>query len=261
MLVDVLGFSLLLLTGFFAGFVGGLLGIGGCSIMLPILVFVYDYSEVVAIGTTITAVVLTAASGALAHMRIGNVDKETALVVGSAGVIGAAVGDVVFMLLAGSPSILDFVLGFAFLYVSLRMVVEGLRGTGKGMLEGDRVPGTQATKAAIGFATGITSGIVGLGGGYLLVPLFVYVLGSPVKIAIGTSLLSFLPLAITSAAPKLFMGQADPLAAIALGLGTIAGAQIGAKSVTKVPSKTLKLLFGIVFLTVSIKFITKGVNL
>jgi len=197
------GFSLLLLTGLFAGFVGGLLGIGGCSIMLPILVFVYNYSEAVAIGTTITAVVLTALSGALAHMRIGNVDKRTALVVGFAGIAGAAIGDAIFVLLAGSPSILDLVLGFAFLYASLRMVVEGLRGIGKGVIdEGDKVPGTQATKAAIGLATGITSGIVGLGGGYLLVPLFIYVLGSPIRIAIGTSLLSFLPLAITSAAPR-----------------------------------------------------------
>jgi len=260
-IVDVVGFSLLLLTGLFAGFVGGLLGIGGCSIMLPILVFVYNYSEAVAIGTTITAVVLTALSGALAHMRIGNVDKRTALVVGFAGVAGAAIGDAIFVLLVGSPSILDLVLGFAFLYASLRMVVEGLRGIGKGVTEGDKVPGTQATKAAIGLATGITSGIVGLGGGYLLVPLFIYVLGSPIRIAIGTSLLSFLPLAITSAAPKLFMGQADPLAAIALGLGTIVGAQIGAKLVPKVPSKTLKLSFGIVFLTVSIKFMAKSVGL
>ena len=259
--MDALGLSLLLLAGVFAGFIGGLLGVGGCSIMLPILVFVYGYSEAVAIGTTITAVVLTALSGAIAHMRIGNVDKSTALIVGFAGVVGAIVGDIIFMLLAGSPAVLDLILGFAFLYVSLRMVVEGLKSVGKGAAEGDRVPGTPTIKTVIGLVTGLTSGVVGLGGGYLLVPLFIYVLGSPVKIAIGTSLLSFLPLALTSAAPKLFTGQADPIAAIALGLGAIVGAQIGAKLVPRLPSRTLKLLFGVIFLAVSTKFMVKGINL
>ena len=136
-----------------------------------------------------------------------------------------------------------------------------MRGADKGALKGDRVPGTQSIKAAIGLATRITSSIGGLGGGYLLVPLFIYVLGSPVKITIGTSLLSFPPLAITSATPKLFMGQADPITAITLGLGAIVGAQIGAELVPKVSSKTLKLLFGIVFLIASIKFMAKGISL
>ena len=259
--VDILGFFFLVVAGVLAGLVGGMLGTGGCSIILPTLVFVYHYREAVAIGTTATAVIFTALSGAIAHIRIRNVDKKTALIVGAAGALGAAVGDIVFVLLTGSPSILDLVLGIAFLYVSVRMFVEGLKGVGKGMVEGDKVPGSNTAKALIGFFTGITSGIVGLGGGYLLVPLFIYVLGSPVKIAIGTSLLSFLPLAITSATPKLVMGHADPIAAIALGLGIVIGTQAGARIVPKVSPRTLKLLFGIVFLTVSIKFMIKGISL
>jgi len=248
--------------------------------MLPVLIFVYHYPEPVAIGTTITAVILTAASGAIAHIRMRNVDRETAVVIGASGATGAAVGDVLFNILSAHMWALDLVLGVAFIYTSIRMVWEGLKGMkmrlarratvparaaaanpnrpGAGL--GGRVPGTALQKAVLGFCVGIISGIVGLGGGYVLVPAFIYLLSSPVKIAVGTSLASFLPLAVVSAAPKLASGNADALAAVLLGAGTVAGAQAGARLVPKTPAWAIKLLFGLLFAVVSLKFIVKGLT-
>ena len=87
-----------------------------------------------------------------------------------------------------------------------------------------------------------------MGGGYALVPSFIYLLGSTVKIAVGTSLASFISMAVVSGAFKLYQGVVDVVAAIALGIGTILGAQIGARLIKIIPSWAIKAIFGFVFL-------------
>ncbi len=248
----------ILLTGLIAGILGGLLGIGGCVIMLPSLVFIFKYPLPLAIGTTITAVILTATSGAIGHIRLRNVDYSTAKVVAISGAFGAVVGSIIFFYVVNQIWLLNIILGFAFLYVSIRMIYEGIFKRKMEMKAGDRVPGSGKAKATIGFFIGIITGIVGLGGGYALVPSFIYLLSSPVKIAVGTSLASFISMAVVSGAFKLYQGVVDIIAAIFLGIGTIIGAQIGARLTKIVPSWAIKAIFGFVFLYVSLKFIWQG---
>ncbi|KUJ94324.1 MULTISPECIES: TSUP family transporter [Archaeoglobus] len=117
--MDPITATLLFVTGLIAGTLGGLLGIGGCVIMLPALAFLFNYPLPVAIGTTITAVILTASSGAVGHIRLKNVDYSTAKVVAASGAVGAAVGSIIFFYIANQLWLLNFILGFAFLYVSI----------------------------------------------------------------------------------------------------------------------------------------------
>ena len=256
--MDVTSAIALIVTGLIAGTLGGLLGIGGCVIMLPSLAFLFRYPLPVAIGTTITAVILTATSGAIGHIRMKNVDYSTAKVVAVSGAVGAAVGSVIFFYIASQLWLLNFILGFAFLYVSIRMVYEGIVKRKMPEKSGNVVPGSKVAKATIGFFIGIITGIVGLGGGYALVPSFIYLLSSPVKIAVGTSLASFISMAVVSGAFKLYQGVVDVIAAICLGVGTIIGAQIGARLTKIVPAWAIKAIFGFVFLYVSLKFIWQG---
>jgi len=253
--MDVLIIISLIIFGLLAGVLGGFLGTGGCVIMLPALYFLYNYNLPIAIGTTITAVIITATSGSIAHIRIKNVDYRTVAVVASSGGLGAVVGSLIFQYLTTELSILKMVLGLAFLYVSIRMIYEGLLRGRRVEKTGNVVPGTTLVKTLIGFGIGTLTGIIGLGGGYALVPSFIYLLGSPVKIAVGTSLTSFISMAVISGGFKIVQGIVDVVAALSLGAGTAVGAQIGARLVPKVPAWLIKLIFGIVFLYVSLKFV------
>ena len=91
--------------------------------MLPSLTFIFNYPLAVAIGTTITAVILTATSGAIGHIRMKNVDYSTAKIVAVSGAIGAMVGSIIFSYIADQLWLLNLILGFAFLYVALRMIL------------------------------------------------------------------------------------------------------------------------------------------
>jgi len=172
--MDAITAILLFITGLIAGTFGGLLGIGGCVIMLPSLTFIFNYPLAVAIGTTITAVILTATSGAIGHIRMKNVDYSTAKIVAVSGAIGAMVGSIIFSYIADQLWLLNLILGFAFLYVALRMIYEGIIKRKMPERTGNEVPGSKASKGVIGFFIGIITGIVGLGGGYALVPSFIY---------------------------------------------------------------------------------------
>ncbi len=257
--MDPLSSAIMFLFGLLAGVVGGLLGIGGCSIMLPALYFLFNYELPAAIGTTITAVIITAVSGSIAHIKMRNVDYGTAAVITISGGIGALAGSIAFEYLVERASVLNVVIGLAFVYTSLRMIYEGARRISPAStIPEKRVPGSNAQKGILGFLIGILTGVVGLGGGYALVPSFIYLLKSPVKIAVGTSLASFIAMSVISAGFKLVAGHVDLYAAVLLGLGTAIGAQGGAKLVPKTPSWVIKLLFGLIFLYVSLRFILKG---
>jgi len=92
---------------------------------------------------------------------------------------------VIFFYIANQVWLLNLILGFAFLYVALRMVYEGIIKRKMPERTGNQVPGSKSSKGAIGFFIGIITGIVGLGGGYALVPSFIYLLSSPCEDCCG----------------------------------------------------------------------------
>ena len=243
-----------LMTGFLAGIVGGLLGTGGCALMMPVIRFGFHFDPAIAVGTTLTAVVFTAASGAVQHLRMQNVDKETAFLTGYSGVLGVIIGSIIFGYIKGHGVVIDLIIGIAFIIVSLRMLYEGIFGSIKPD-QSPTIPGTPLSKNVLGSVVGALTGIIGLGGGYALVPSYIYILKSPVKLAIGTSMAAFVWMALIGAGFKIFQGVVNFPAAISLGIGALIGAILGAKLVAKFKPNVLKALFGLLFLYVSLKFI------
>lgn len=105
------------------------------------------------------------------------------------------------------------------------------------------------------------TGLVGLGGGYALVPGLIYLFGAPVYITMGTSLAVMVPMAVVGGSIRLAQGFVFLGAALILAAGTIVGAQIGAATIKKFKPNTLKLIFGLYFLYVAIKFIGNYVGI
>jgi hypothetical protein len=248
-------YAVYLITGFLAGVVGGLLGTGGCALMMPVIRFGFHFDPAFAVGTTLMAVVFTAGSGAIQHIRMKNVDKKTALQVGFSGILGVIVGSIVFGYIKDYGDIIDLIIGIAFIIVSLRMLYEGLLGKNPPPPVGTAMPGTGCTKSLLGSCVGFLTGIIGLGGGYALVPAFLYFLRAPVKLAIGTSMAAFVWMALVGAILKTYQGVVNIPVAITMGVGALLGAIYGAKLVAKFKPNALKALFGFLFLYVSLKYI------
>lgn len=246
---------LLIVVGLFAGMLGGIIGTGGCSVMLPILHFYLGYPVPIAIGTTLFAVIFTAISGGYGHLIRKNLDVKTAAWLGGSGIIGVIIGSYAFDLLSDQTALLGLILGLAFVVPAVRMIVEGVAHRTITHPEGNVIPGSGGKKGSFGFVVGILTGLVGLGGGYALVPGLIYLFGAPVYVTMGTSLATMIPLAIVGGGIKLAGGYVAIGAGLILAAGTIVGAQVGAAVIKKFHPATLKLIFGVYFLYVSLKFI------
>jgi uncharacterized membrane protein YfcA len=254
-----MSFVIYFVVGLAAGVVGGLLGTGGCALIMPVIRFGFHFDPAFAVGTTLTAVVFTAGSGAYQHIRMGNVDKNTAWVTGASGILGVILGSIVFAYIMPYGALIDLIIGLAFLLVTLRMLYEGGKGLyGKNPLPqvtSTGMPGSSVGKGLLGAAIGTLTGIVGLGGGYALVPSFLYLFKAPIKLAIGTSMASFVWMALVGAAFKVYQNVVNIPVAATLGIGALIGAIYGAKLMTKFKPAALKFLFGLLFLYVSLKYI------
>ena len=115
--------------------------------------------------------------------------------------------------------------------------------------------------AAIGLVAGLASGSVGVGGGFIMVPLMLSIIGIPMRKASGTSLIAVMILAIPGVIEQGIIGNINYLAGIAIVVGTIPGAVIGAKLVTKVPERTLRLLFGCFLIVAAIMLVLNEVGI
>lgn len=248
--------ALLVVIGFLAGVLGGLIGTGGCSVMLPVIHFWMGFPAPIAVGTTLFAVIFTAISGAYGHLVRRNVDVRAFLWTGGAGVLGVVLGSWLFTLVAPHTKLLGLILGLVFLWPAIRMTWEGITQRKIPAKEGNTIPGPAWGMATFGFVIGVVTGIAGLGGGYALVPGLIYLFGAPVYITMGTSLATMIPLAVVGGGIKLAQGFVNLIAGLLLGAGTILGAQVGAAIIKRIRPATLKLIFGLYFLYVSLKFIT-----
>jgi hypothetical protein len=148
------------------------------------------------------------------------------------------------------------VLGLVFLWPAIRMIWEGVTQRKMPQREGEAIPGPVWGWVVFGFMVGIATGVAGLGGGYALVPGLIYLFGAPVYLTMGTSLATMIPLAVVGGGIKLVQGFVDIGAGLLLALGTVVGAQVGSAIIKRFKPATLKLMFGLYFLYVAVKFIT-----
>lgn len=253
--VGIVNGLVLVVVGFVAGLLGGLIGTGGCSVMLPAIHFWMGYPAAVAVGTTLFAVIFTATSGAYGHLMRRNLDVRAVAWLGLGGIVGVLLGSWLFTLLASQSALLGLILGLIFLWPAIRMIWEGITQRGMPAREGKTIPGGAWSLAIFGFLVGIATGVAGLGGGYALVPGLIYLFGAPVYITMGSSLATMIPLAVVGGGIKVAQGFVELGAGLLLGGGAVVGAQVGAAIIKRFRPATLKLLFGLYFLYVAVKFV------
>lgn len=247
---------LYLLTGLAAGFVGGLLGLGGGIVLVPVLRFGVGLSPAMTAGTTVVAVFFTTFGGALRHYRSWHIDWQALAPVIGAGAAATFFFSLLFPAFAREPGWLDLGIGLVFSLVAIRMIVESAVSS-RTVAVAEAAPagrGQGPGKLAIGIGAGVLPGLLGIGAGTVLVPGFRLLLRWPIKVAMGSSLACFAASALVSAVLKGIQGYVDLPVALPASLGAFLGAGMGAAVNRRFPSRFLQRLFGLVFIYVSMKF-------
>lgn len=251
-----------LFTGCLAGMLGAFLGVSGGIIMLPASQFILGLSTLSAVGTSLFAGFFTTLSGAYGHFRSGNIWITKALLIASGGLCGIFLGSHLFKVyLSANTTLLQFLLGLLFLLMSLRMVGE-VREEWTRKDDEAHPPRVQSEKASwialvlLGLTTGIIAGVFGVGGGFILVPVLIWVFAAKPCEAAGTSLLAMLPYIAAGGFIKLRQGFVDLHLGLLLGLGAIIGAQLGVVINRKVNPLTFKIIFTLIFIYLSWKYMS-----
>ncbi|HWU92234.1 MAG TPA: sulfite exporter TauE/SafE family protein [Sphingomicrobium sp.] len=269
---------LIVVLGFLVGVLSGMFGVGGGFLTTPLLIF-YGIPPTVAVASASTQITGASVSGAMVHMRRGGVDLKMAAVLIAGGLCGSVIGAALFRILQSSGQI-DVVINL--LYVLI------LGGIGGLMLKDSLVTlgwlGASAPPArprrnrwiaslplrwrfhssgiyispvgpfAIGLGTGVLTVFLGIGGGFILVPAMIYLLGMPARVVIGTSLVMILTVtAGTTIVHALTTHAVDIVLATLLLVGGVIGAQYGALLTTRIKPDYLRLALSIVILLVALR--------
>ncbi len=253
-LIGAIGAAVL---GVFIGLLAGLIGVGGGTVMVPMYRLVFGMSAIASTATSLFTIIPTSISGLISHLRNKTCIPKLGIALGIGGACTSPLG---VWLANMSPSWLVMLAAALVIgYSSFTMAKKALAApkTGESAPAQAKQGPTEDSPAAapkpsrelfakgvlIGLFTGVASGYVGLGGGFIMVPLMLAWLNIPMKQASGTSLLAIMILAIPGAVAQGLLGNIDYLVGIVTAVGTIPGAFAGARLVTRVPERTLRLIF------------------
>lgn len=250
-----LAFLLPIVAGLFIGVLSGMLGIGGGTIMVPLFRLGFGMSALAATATSLFAILPTSIAGALSHIRNKTCDIPLGVAMGIGGACMSPVG---VLLAEMSPSwAVMAAAALVIAYSAITMLVKAIRVD---KTEKPREAMTREGHAvkkdfrflAIGFGIGLLAGVlagyVGLGGGFIMVPLMITVLHMSMKKVSGTSLVAMVFLLIPGVIVQGSLGNVDFLMGILMAIGSIPGAVLGATLVRHVPERALRLFFGIFLL-------------
>ena len=261
------------------GFLSGLFGVGGGFLMTPLLIF-FGIPPAVAVATEANQIVASSVSGVLAHMRRGNVDFKMGVILLAGGVLGSSFGVMLFKYLRDMGQI-DLVIKLS--YVVFLGIIGGLM-----LLESVRAilrsrrPGAPRRKLhqhnwlhglplkmrfrrsklyisallplAIGAFVGLLAAIMGVGGGFIMVPAMIYLLGMPTSVVVGTSL--FQIIFVTANVTLLQSIQTQTVDFMLAGLllfGAVIGAQFGTRAGALLRGEQLRGLLALMVLAVCLK--------
>jgi uncharacterized membrane protein YfcA len=268
---------LLLGLGGVVGFLSGVFGVGGGFLMTPFLIFI-GIPPAVAVGTQASQILASSLSGVMAHMRRGNVDVRMGSVLVVGGLVGAVIGVWLFALLSRLGQI-DLSISLAYLLflgtVGLLMLFESVvawfkvrrRGSSgftkrhrhlwlhhlplKMRFQRSRLYISALMPLALGVVAGILVAIMGVGGGFLMVPAMIYLIGMPTQVVVGTSLfqITFVT-AVTTFLHAANNQTVDVVLALALIVGGVIGAQLGTNAGARLRGEHLRILLAAIVLLV-----------
>jgi uncharacterized membrane protein YfcA len=246
---------LAVLSGAAVGFSLGLIGGGGSILAVPLLLYVVGVEDPhVVIGTSAFAVAVNAFVNLISHWRAGTVKWPCALVFGSAGALGAAIGSTLGKIVEGQRllflfSLVMFAIGFAM----LRPKAAGGDPTVK------LNPKMAARLVAIGLGAGTVSGFFGIGGGFLVVPGIMLGSGMPILNAIGSSLFAVGAFGLTTAINYAISGLVDWAVALEFILGGALGGFLGMKACVRLGERkrVLNYVFSAIIFTVALYMLVR----
>ena len=274
---------LIVLIGMLVGGLSGLFGVGGGFLMTPLLIFL-GIPPAVAVGTEAPHVLASSVSGVIAHWRRKNVDFKMGFFLMIGGVVGSTVGVNLFKILRIFGQI-DIVIQMLFLiflgFIGFSMAFESAKTT----ITKYRTTSSIRTKLhqhswihglpfklrfhrsklyistippiVIGFFVGVLSAMMGVGGGFIIIPAMVYILGMSTNVVVGTSLFQIIFVTANSTFFQSYLNQTvDIVLASLMIVGGVIGAQIGARLGTKLKAEYLRGILAILVLAVCAKIFT-----
>ena len=269
--MDVLAmFVLPAIAGVAIGILSGLLGIGGGTVMVPIFRLAFGMSPVVSTATSLFAIIPTSISGAASHIRHKTCIVSLGVAAGLGGALTSPLGvwlaqiSPAWMIMVAAALIIGWsavkMLGKAFKMRSQNRtqqhaasnddaIDDPTKASAQAGVAVDPAPRKLTRKqlligAGIGLGAGVASGSVGVGGGFIMVPLMLSLIGIEMRQASGTSLIAVMILAIPGVVEQALLGNINYAAGIAIAVGSIPGAVIGARLVRVVPELALRFVFG-----------------
>jgi uncharacterized membrane protein YfcA len=268
----------IVMLGFVVGILSGMFGVGGGFLTTPLLIF-YGIPPTVAVASSSTQITGASVSGVMVHMRRGGVDLKMGGVMVVGGLFGSVTGAAMFRLLQASGQI-DVVIGLLYVlilgWIGTLMLIDSLRALGYWPTAAPKVrprhnrwvaslplrwrfhaSGLYISPLAplvLGFIAGVLTVFLGIGGGFILVPAMIYLLGMPARIVIGTSLVMILTVsAATTLVHALTTGAVDVVLAALLLVGGVIGAQYGALLTLRIKPDLVRLALAVIILLVGVR--------
>lgn len=242
------------LTGVATGVLSGLLGVGGGVVLVPLLVLAFGFAQKRAQATSLVAIVLTAASGAIAYVVGGEVLLVPAAGIIVGGILGTFVGGALVHRM--SEGQVRTVFAVIMIAVAVRMAwgieVEGAAGS----LETDAL--ALAGYVLAGLAMGTLSALIGIGGGVVLVPILILVFSFTAHEAQGTSLAVMVPISLMAAWRNSRHGYTDWGSGALLGVGGVLGAPLGAALALVLPGLVLQRIFAVLLVVSAAQIILRA---
>ncbi len=272
---------LILAMGAAVGFVSGMFGIGGGFLMTPLLIFV-GISPGVAVASVSSHMAASSFSGALSYWRKRAIDPALSAVLVCGGVVGTAFGVWIFALLR-SVGQLDLIIALSYVVllttVGTLMFLEGARAilrarrgntaiTRRARAQGwilslplkmrfkrSKIYLSVIPIVSVGLFVGFLGAIMGIGGSFLLIPIMIYVLRVPTSTVIGSAMvLTLITMVVATILHAVTNHLVDAVLALVLMVGGVIGAQFGARAGQRIRSEHLRLLLGLLILSVGIRF-------
>lgn len=261
---------LLPIFGFLIGTIAAMVGVGGGVFIVPLLTLLYLFSPSEAVGTSLATIVFTSLASTANYARQKRIYYKTGLILAITTVPGAILGAHITSII--DEQLLGLIFGGFLFFIALRMILKLSFSKNKHSDTEKSNPVDSESSlfkskkrvlsgVVLGFFAGLSSGLLGIGGGSLMVPIMVLAMGMPMHITVATSMFTMIFTSTSGVIEHFRLDNIHFDYALLLVLGTIFGAQLGAYTSKRISGRNLRKIFGLVLIIVSIRMIIKyGLN-